>query len=322
LPGAAANLLGDGDLLDPKPQPVAVLSYLLLALLSALWGTSFLLIKLSAGGLDAVSFAFGRLAIGAAALVVASRLLGWRWPRERRVWGALGLLAVIGQAVPIFLLGNAAKLTTSADLALMMGVAPIATMLIARLMGMGEVWNWSAAFGLGLGLLGVAIAVGAPVNPALYPHAGWGRALGLSAAVLYATGALISRFASRNIGPAMSATASMALSASSMGVVWLSVDGAGAPKVFLDAPASVLIALLALGCVNTALAYLVYFRLVETAGATFAGLNNYIVPFIGLALGTGLLGESAPLASWLGLSLVIVGVIITGAATRISKVRS
>ena len=294
----------------------------MLALLSTLWGTSFLLIKLAASALDATSFAFGRLGVGALALIVTAWLAGWRWPRERRVWGALLVLAMIGQALPVFILGKAARLTTSADLALMMGAAPIATMLIARMLGMGEVWSFPAALGLGLGLLGVAIAVGAPVDAPLSPHAGWGRALGLSAAVLYATGALISRFASRSVGPAMSATASMCLSASLMVVAWFAVDGFGAPKIFLAAPASALVALLALGCVNTALAYLVYFRLVETAGATFAALNNYIVPFIGLVLGSALLGESVALTSWLGLALVIAGVIVTGLATRITKVGS
>ena len=296
--------------------------YLLLALLSALWGTSFLLIKLSAGGLDAVSFAFGRLAIGALALAVTARAAGWRWPRERRAWGVLLLLAAVGQGLPIFLLGNAAAMTTSADLALMMGAAPIATVLIARALGMGEVWSVSAAAGLGLGILGVAVAVGAPVDATLYPHAAWGRALGLSASVLYATGALISRFASRSVGPAMSATASMALSASLMGIVWFAADGPAAPGVFLAAPPSALLALSALGCLNTALAYLVYFRLVEMSGATFAALNNYVVPFIGLVLGSAILGERVAPSSWVGLSLVVGGVVVTGAATRISAARS
>ena len=294
----------------------------MLAAMSALWGTSFLLIKIATNGIDPLTFTFARLAIGAVTLAVIARTFGWRWPASKAAWGFAALLALAGQAAPVYVTGLAARWTTSADLALMMGAAPIATMLIARMLGMGEVWSFPAALGLGLGLLGVAIAVGAPVDAPLYPHAGWGRALGLSAAVLYATGALISRFASRSVGPAMSATASMCLSASLMVVAWFAVDGFGAPKIFLAAPASALVALLALGCVNTALAYLVYFRLVETAGATFAALNNYIVPFIGLVLGSALLGESVALTSWLGLALVIAGVIVTGLATRITKVGS
>ena len=74
--------------------------------------------------------------------------------------------------------------------------------------------------------------------------------------------------------------------------------------------------------VNTALAYLVYFRLVQLSGATFAALNNYIVPFIGLALGAFWLGEPVGLGSWLGLGLVIAGVMVTGWATGFSVVKA
>ena len=137
------------------------MSYLLLAVLSALWGTSFLLIKIAIEGLDPLTFAFCRLSIGAVTLAVLAGAFGWRWPRTRDAWFYLLLLAVAGQALPVFVSGAAARLTTSGDLALMMGAAPIATMLIARLLGMGEVWSLKAAFGLGVGLVGIGLAVGA-----------------------------------------------------------------------------------------------------------------------------------------------------------------
>ena len=80
--------------------------------------------------------------------------------------------------------------------------------------------------------------------------------------------------------------------------------------------------MLTLGCVNTAFGYLVYFRLVETAGATFATLNNYAVPVIGLLLGALVLGEPVTLRSCAGLALVIASVVITGSAARRTVVRA
>lgn len=292
------------------------MSYLLLAVLSALWGTSFLLIKIAVEGLDPLTFAFCRLSIGAVTLAALAGVFRWRWPRTREAWGYLLLLAVAGQALPVFVSGAAARLTTSADLALMMGAAPIATMLIARVLGMGEVWSLGAAFGLGLGLVGVGFAVGAPVDALRYPDAEYGRALGLLAAVLFAVGALASRFASRRVGTQMAAAASMAMSSTLMGCVWLGVEGTRGPLQIAGAPWLSLAAVLTLGCVNTAFGYLVYFRLVETAGATFATLNNYAVPVIGLLLGALVLGEPVTLRSCLGLGLVIVSVVITGNAAR------
>jgi len=273
------------------------MDYLTLAVLSALWGTSFLLIKIAAGGLTPAAFAFGRVAVAASALAALSLVMGWRWPHDGRTWVYLLAMAAIGQAAPILALGAAAKLTTSGDLALMMGAAPAATMLCARAFGMGEVWSWRAAFGLAVGLAGVGLAVGAPVDATLYPQATLGRALGLAAAVFYSLGALMSRAASRRIGPAMTATASLTLSAFVLLGVWLVIGG---PAQAANAPLASLEALLTLGIVNTALAYLVYFRLVATAGATFAALNNYIVPFVGLVLGAVVMAEPVAWASWLG----------------------
>jgi drug/metabolite transporter (DMT)-like permease len=292
------------------------LSYLMLAVVSALWGTSFLLIKIATNGLDPLAFTFCRLSIGALTLAALARLFGWNWPRKARAWGFLALLAVAGQAVPVFVSGVAAQMTTSADLALMMGASPIATMLIARALGMGEVWSLRAAAGLGVGLVGVIVAVGAPVDAAHYPKAELGRALGLAAAVLFSLGALISRFASRLIGPAMTATGSMAISSCLMGSVWLASAGAAGPRHVAAAPLSSLLALLTLGMANTAFGYLVYFRLVERAGATFAALNNYATPIIGLVLGALVLDEPVALSSWLGLALVIASIVVTGNAAR------
>ena len=290
----------------------------MLAAMSALWGTSFLLIKIATNGIDPLTFTFARLAIGAVTLAVIARAFGWRWPASKAAWGFAALLALAGQAAPVYVTGLAARWTTSADLALMMGAAPIATMLLARLLGMGEVWSLSAAFGLAVGLVGVVVAIGSPVDAVHYPHAGYGRALGLLAAFLFSAGALISRFSSRHVGPGMTATASMAMSSTLMGCVWLAVDGLGAPQHLTTAPLASLLALLTLGAANTAFGYLLYFRLVETAGATFAALNNYVTPLIGLLLGAIVLSEPVSFSSCIGLALVIASIVVTGAATRIS----
>ncbi|NVN12265.1 EamA family transporter [Nguyenibacter vanlangensis] len=68
--------------------------------------------------------------------------------------------------------------------------------------------------------------------------------------------------------------------------------------------------LVSLGFFNTALAYVVYFRLIHVAGATFAALNNYLVPPLGLFFGWFLLGEDVKSTIWIGLILIISGVIL------------
>jgi drug/metabolite transporter (DMT)-like permease len=288
------------------------LPYLLLVLLSGLWGSSFLLIAIAARGFDPASFAFLRVSIGAAALWLIAATQGGRWPRGRALWLRLAAMSAFGQAIPFLLLGAAARQATSGDLALMMGAAPIFTFLLARLLGEGERWTPARALGLALGLGGLALAVGGPGAGGNLA----GRLEGLGAAFLYSLGATLSRGASREVGPSTAAAASMTLSCAALGAFWLAKGGSLA-----GVAAASWVAMTALGLFNTALAYWVYFTLVVRRGATFATLNNYVVPFVGLILGAVFLGEPIPPTAWMGLALVISGIALTGGSFRMFGLR-
>ncbi len=285
------------------------MSYLLLAFLSTLWGSSFLLIALAAHGFDPLTFAALRVIIGALALWALAARGGLRSPRG--LWGRLALMAAFGQAIPFLIIGDAAHRVSSGELALLMGVQPIFAFVLTRLLGQGGAWTPAAAFGLVCGLTGVAIAVGGPGTGDMT-----GRVEGLLAAMGYAFGATISRPASQQMGPAGAAAASMTLSAVALTAIWLFRDGDFARVA--AAPSSALAAMAALGLFNTALAYLVYFELVVREGATFASLNNYVVPFAGLGLGALFLGERVATHALVGLALVVVGVALTGRAEMAS----
>ena len=297
------------------------LPYVMLAFLSALWGSSFLFVKIASLAFDPFSLAFGRVAMGTAVLLCWVSLTRGRWPRGASVWARLAILSLIGQIAPFLLLGAAARLTTSADLALMMGGAPIFTFIVAWMRGQEERFSARKAIGLALGLAGVAVSLGfsAATGPAAYPLAGWGRGLALLAALGYATGATLSRDASRLVGPTMAATASMALSTAALACLLLTVDGPGGFSVFASTPRASMAALVALAVFNTALAFIVYFRLVYLAGATFAALNNYAVPFLGLIAGAVALGDPIPSSAWVGFALVIGGVALMGRAPRLTE---
>ena len=84
-------------------------------------------------------------------------------------------------------------------------------------------------------------------------------------------------------------------------------------------PLAPMLAMGALGVFNTALAYYVYFRLVHDEGPTFASLNNYIVPLIGVIGGAVALAEPVASSAWAGLALVLGGVALTGRSLRPGK---
>jgi drug/metabolite transporter (DMT)-like permease len=93
-------------------------AYAGLAFLSFLWGSSFLLIKIASRAFDPLEFALARVGVAAAAMLLTSALSGKVWPGSRpALWAKLLALALIGQVIPFLLLGKAATLTTSADMA-------------------------------------------------------------------------------------------------------------------------------------------------------------------------------------------------------------
>lgn len=291
------------------------MAYVQLAFLSLLWGFSFLLIKIASQAFDWIGYAAGRAVVAALALVAVALSRRVAWPRSAKVWGQMAAMSLIGQVGPFLLFGAAAHLVTSADMALMMGSAPIFTFLLARLFGLGEVWNARAAAGLALGLVGVALSLGSPFAGGVgAAHGGLGRSMALIGALGYAGSALLSRPVSRAVGAAMAATGSMAVSGALLVAAELVVGGSPSLAALTAKPAGPLAALIALGLFNTGLAYFVYFRLIETAGATFAALNNYVVPCIGVIAGALALGEPVRPAAWMGLVCVLVSVAVTGSA--------
>ena len=235
------------------------------------------------------------------------RLSGKVWPGSRPgLWVKLLALALIGQVVPFLLLGQAATLTTSADMALMMGAQPIFVFLFGRFLGSRERWTWLAALGLAIGFAGVGVAFWSPGAEA-GAHSVLGRAFALAAGVFYGTGAIISGAATREIGAVRAVTASMTISMLVLALLGLALGRLADPAALAASPAASILAMLALGVFNTALAYYVYFRLVHDAGPTFASLNNYVVPLIGVVGGAVALAEPIAPSAWAGLALVLGG---------------
>ena len=294
-------------------------AYAGLAFLSFLWGSSFLLIKIASRAFDPFDFALARVGVAAAAMLLTSVLSGKVWPGSRPgLWAKLLALALIGQVIPFLLLGQAATLTTSADMALMMGAQPIFVFLFGRFLGSQDRWTWLAAFGLAIGFAGVAVAFWSP-GAHSGDHSVLGRAFALAAGIFYGTGAIISGAATREIGAVRAVTASMTISTLVLTTIGLMLGRPSPLATLLQTPLAPILAMGALGVFNTALAYYVYFRLVHDEGPTFASLNNYIVPLIGVVGGAVALAEPVASSAWAGLALVLGGVALTGASLRPAK---
>jgi drug/metabolite transporter (DMT)-like permease len=296
-------------------------AYAGLAFLSFLWGSSFLLIKIASRAFDPFDFALARVGVAAAAMLLTSVLSGKVWPGSRPgLWAKLLALALIGQVIPFLLLGKAATLTTSADMALMMGAQPIFVFLFGRFLGSRDRWTWLAALGLAVGFAGVGVAFWSPGAESA-GHSVLGRAFALAAGVAYGTGAIISGAVTKEIGAVRAVTASMTISTLVLTLIGLVLRIPPPLAIVFQIPLAPTVALGVLGVFNTALAYYVYFRLVHDEGPTFASLNNYIAPLIGVVGGAVALAEPIAPSAWMGLALVLVGVALTGRSLQPTRAR-
>jgi drug/metabolite transporter (DMT)-like permease len=222
-------------------------AYAALAFLSFLWGSSFLLIKIASRAFDPFSFALARVAVAAAAMLLTSALSGKVWPGSRPgLWLNLLAIALIGQVVPFILLGKAATLTTSADMALMMGAQPIFIFLFGRLLGSRDRWTWLGALGLLVGFAGVGFTFWAP-GAREGAHSALGRGFALAAVAAYGTGAIISGAATREIGAVRAVTASMTISTLVLAATGLAFRNPPPLATLFPIPLAPTLAMVALG---------------------------------------------------------------------------
>ena len=276
--------------------------WLLFAAMSVIWGVPYLLIKIAVGGVPVPVLVLARVSVGAALLVpiaIRRRQLGalrphWRW---------LAAFAVVEIIVPWLLLSQAETRLSSSMSGLLIASVPIIVAVLARLTGGTERLSALRWTGLLVGLAGVALLAG---PGAAGGHAG-SIAEVLLVALCYATGPLI---ASRKLSelPPLGVTAVCLVFAS---VVY-------APVAALDWPAAVpsvkvLAALAGLALLCTAVAFLVFFRLIAEAGPARASVITYINPAVAVALGVSVLGERLTPAMVIAFTLILGGSVL---ATR------
>jgi drug/metabolite transporter (DMT)-like permease len=229
----------------------------------------------------------------------------------RGAWGWLTVVALVNTAVPFWLLSWGETRIDSGLASIIQGAVPIFNALLA--FGFfREVRVTGLRFaGLAVGFVGVALLVGAQ------PHGKLLAALAVVAmALCYAAGMLL---AGRHLG----GTPPLVVALASTGVAALATLPAGV----VQAPDHVwrggtIGAILGLGIVGTAFAYLVFFELIRKAGAPYASLVTYLVPPIALAYGAVFLGESFGAAAFGALALILGGVALATGAVRVRVLAS
>ena len=144
----------------PTPLTASGRDYVLLLLLSAMWGGSFLLIKLAVATLPPLWVASLRITVGGLALLLVLRLRGLVLPRGRAVWARLAFMGIVGNLAPFALIGWGELQVASGLAAILMAMVPLMVMVIAHFRVPDEPLTPGKTLGVGLGILGVILLIG------------------------------------------------------------------------------------------------------------------------------------------------------------------
>jgi drug/metabolite transporter (DMT)-like permease len=276
--------------------------WVLFALMSVIWGIPYLFIKVADGGVSVPVLVFARVTIGAVLLLplaLRRREFGGLW----RHWRWLLAFALVEMILPWALLANAERQLSTSMSGLLIASVPIITVVLARLTGGTERLAAVRWAGLVTGLAGVAVLAG---RGALGGDA-WSVAQVMLVAVGYATGPII---ANRKLAD-LPVLAVNAFCLSFAAIVY-------APFAAFTWPAErpsaqVLASLVGLGAICTALAFVLFFKLIAEAGPARALVITYVNPAVAVALGVAVLGEPLTPAILVAFVLILAGSVL---ATR------
>jgi drug/metabolite transporter (DMT)-like permease len=288
--------------IETRQRPRYAANLALLLSLATLWGASYTFIKIGVATIPPVTLIAARTLIAGGVLLMVMWMRGIKMPRDIAVWRRFLIQACLNSVVPFTLIAWAER-HVDAGLATILGSnAPIFAFLLAVLFVRHERPTPRQSFGVAAGLAGICLVVGVNALGGLGQQLFAQLALVLSA-VSFGAAALFGRNFN-GLDSIVPAAGSMICGAFLLVPVSIAVDH---PWTLSPSTNSIL-ALIGLAVFSTALAFVIYFKLIQTLGSVGATAQAYLRVPIGVALGVVFLGESLSSTALIGLICVIVGI--------------
>jgi drug/metabolite transporter (DMT)-like permease len=281
-------------------------------LLSAIWGTSFLFMKVGDRSFVPFEVTLGRVAVGALILIVILVASRQRLPSDLRLWAHLAVAGLLMNAVPFTLIAWGEQRISSLAAGIWNATTPLFVVPVAFLLLPSERPTRAKVVGLLVGFLGITVVFGA-----------WGGLSGshlsgdlgcLSASACYGLGIPYARrFVTRSSAAPIGLAAGQLIAAT----VELAIVSPLLAKVPAHVSTVSVLSVVALGVFGTGIAYVINYSIIREAGATNASLTTYIIPIFSTVLGVAVLGEALVWNEPVGAVVVLVGVAISqGVLTR------
>lgn len=285
-------------------RPMGALEWALLIALSLLWGGSFFFGKVALSELQPFTVVLGRVGIAAVLLHIMVRASGHRMPASPKTWVAFLVMGMLNNFIPFSLIFWSQTRISSSLAAILNATTPMWTVLLAHVLTSDERLTTNRIIGVLSCLAGVVVMVG--------PEALNGPTIGVAAQLAVLAAAISYSFAGiygkrfSTTPPLVTAAGQITATAIIMIPVSLAVDR---PWLLPMPSAEVWGAVAGLAVLCTALAYLIYFRLLSTAGATNLLLVTCLIPVSAILLGTVFLDEALSFRQVVGMGLIGLGLL-------------
>jgi drug/metabolite transporter (DMT)-like permease len=275
----------------------------MLFLLTTVWSGTFFLNAIALGAYPAPTVVAGRLIPAALLLLVLVRLAGQSMPVRLKDLGAYLVMGALNGAIPFGLIVWGQTRIASGLAAILNAATPLFTVLLAHFLTDNERLTVRRLGGVAIGVVGVALVVGLDAWASLSGDT-LGQLAVLGAALSYALASIWGRrFRS---GPSAVAAAGQVSAAALLVLpVWLGLDRPWT----LAVNGGALLALAGVSVFGTAIAYLIYFRILKTAGSTNLMLVTLLMPFGAVSLGAAFLGERVGVHALAGMALIVLGLV-------------
>lgn len=292
----------------------------LLVILAVLWGGSYFYVAVAIKVVSAVEIVAFRVTLGAALLYVVVRLAGARMPSDRATWGAFFVMGLTNNVIPFNLIGWAQSHVASGLAAILNATTPLFAVVFAHYATKDERMTPARVAGVIIGFGGVVMMIGPDALAGATTDLVAELAL-LLASVFYALSPIYGRrFGRAGLSPIVTATGQFTASAVMMAPLALII---GQPWTQPMPGLEVWASLLGLGVLSSALAYIIFYRILAAAGAVNLMLVTFLVPVTAILLGALILHEHLGANHFLGMAFIGLGLAaIDGRLLRAVRLRS
>jgi len=290
-----------------RPQvnrAMSSLEWAMLLALSVLWGGSFYFVGVAVKELPLFTIVVLRVGLAALALHIVVRVAGMRMPFDLRSWRVFFGSGMLNNVVPFTLIVYAQTQIGSGVASILNATTPLFVVVVAHFLTRDEKVTAGKAAGVATGFAGVVVMIGGSALGALGSDVVAQLAC-VGAALSFAFGGIYGRrFGALGIPPLAAATGQLTASSVVLIPIMLVFER---PWALAMPSGGTIAAVVALALLATALGYLLYFRILATAGATNLLLVTFLIPVTAIVLGVTLLDESLAPRHLAGMALIAVG---------------